>query len=126
MISRFSDHAANERTFLAWIRTGLATVAFGFVIERFNVLILTMERADTSQLTRSRVLGDAGRVIGNYDGKVLIFAGTLLIALSAIRFVRTGRLIDAEEIYTLQSIRTELATSLVLIVAALCAFVVLL
>ena len=29
MISGYSDHAANERTFLAWIRTGIAVIAFG-------------------------------------------------------------------------------------------------
>ena len=31
---KVSDHLANERTFLAWIRTGLATITFGFVIEQ--------------------------------------------------------------------------------------------
>ena len=29
---RVTDHLANERTFLAWIRTGLATITFGFVV----------------------------------------------------------------------------------------------
>ena len=36
---KVSDHLANERTFLAWIRTGLATIAFGFVIERFGLAL---------------------------------------------------------------------------------------
>lgn len=31
---KISDHLANERTFLAWVRTGLATITFGFVVER--------------------------------------------------------------------------------------------
>ena len=30
MIERYSDHAANERTFLAWVRTAIAIVALGF------------------------------------------------------------------------------------------------
>jgi uncharacterized membrane protein YidH (DUF202 family) len=42
VISRYSDHAANERTFLAWVRTGIATIAFGFVIEKFNLFMLTI------------------------------------------------------------------------------------
>ena len=46
MIRGYSDHAANERTFLAWVRTGIAVVAFGFVIEKFNLFILAM--ANTS------------------------------------------------------------------------------
>jgi len=29
MIRGYSDHAANERTFLAWVRTGIAVIAFG-------------------------------------------------------------------------------------------------
>lgn len=33
------NHMANERTFLAWCRTGIAFIAFGFVIERFDLLI---------------------------------------------------------------------------------------
>ncbi len=37
MIRDNADHAANERTFLAWLRTGMAVVAFGFVIEKFNL-----------------------------------------------------------------------------------------
>ena len=42
MISGYSDHAANERTFLAWIRTGIAVIAFGLLIERFNQFLLTL------------------------------------------------------------------------------------
>ena len=39
MIAKYTDHAANERTFLAWIRTGLAVVAFGFFLVKLNVLV---------------------------------------------------------------------------------------
>ena len=28
-------HMANERTFLAWIRTSIGLIAFGFVVEKF-------------------------------------------------------------------------------------------
>ena len=34
MIERFLDHAANERTYLSWIRTAIATAGFGMVVER--------------------------------------------------------------------------------------------
>jgi putative membrane protein len=36
------NHMANERTFLAWCRTGISLIAFGFVIERFDILIREM------------------------------------------------------------------------------------
>jgi inner membrane protein YidH len=37
MSKKVSDHLANERTFLAWVRTGLATTAFGFVVARLPI-----------------------------------------------------------------------------------------
>ena len=37
--NRARDHLANERTFLAWVRTGVAAVVFGFAIGRFSIAI---------------------------------------------------------------------------------------
>jgi putative membrane protein len=34
-----SDHLANERTFLAWIRTGIGIMAFGFVVVKFTLFV---------------------------------------------------------------------------------------
>jgi putative membrane protein len=39
MVTHYADHAANERTFLAWIRIGLAVVAFGLFLFKLNVLV---------------------------------------------------------------------------------------
>jgi putative membrane protein len=39
MIKRYSDAAANERTFPAWVRIALAVMVFGFPIERFDLFI---------------------------------------------------------------------------------------
>ena len=43
MIKRYSDHAANERTFLAWVRTAIAVMAFGFLIERFDLILAAVD-----------------------------------------------------------------------------------
>ena len=42
---------------VAWVGTGIATIAFGFVVEKFNLFVLAMEKAN--QVTRSehRLLG---------------------------------------------------------------------
>lgn len=37
--AQFRDHAANERTLLAWIRTGIALMAFGFALGRFGLFL---------------------------------------------------------------------------------------
>ena len=34
-----SDYLANERTYLAWIRTGIAIIALGFVVARFGLFL---------------------------------------------------------------------------------------
>jgi uncharacterized membrane protein YidH (DUF202 family) len=35
-IDRQREHQANERTFLAWLRTSIALIGFGFAIARFT------------------------------------------------------------------------------------------
>jgi putative membrane protein len=37
VIVRYTDHAVNERTFLAWVRTALTVVAFGGIPARFDL-----------------------------------------------------------------------------------------
>lgn len=36
------DHLANERTFLAWTRTSIGIMAFGFVVEKFSLFVKEM------------------------------------------------------------------------------------
>jgi putative membrane protein len=122
VISRYTDHAANERTFLAWVRTGIATIAFGFVIEKFNLFMLTIAAATPGLGKEHHLLGRLSGLLGQYDGTALIFVGIALIVVAAIRFVRTTRLIDDEETHTASSIRAELVLSLVLILAAIAAY----
>jgi len=38
---RIRDHLANERTYLAWLRTGMAMIGFGTVIAKLRYLFLT-------------------------------------------------------------------------------------
>lgn len=123
MIPRFSDHAANERTFLAWVRTGIATIAFGFVIEKFNLFLSTLVNAELPSGKIPHAAVNVHNGLGHYDGTALVVVGILLIAVAAWRFVRMSRLIESEQEHPLTSIRTELVLSLVLIAAALAAYV---
>src|SRR5580700_9147038 len=47
--NNLSDYLAAERTFLAWIRTGLALAGFGFVIARFGLFLRAMQPGVPSQ-----------------------------------------------------------------------------
>jgi putative membrane protein len=120
MIGGYSDHAANERTYLAWVRTGIAIIAFGFVIEKFNLFMLTIASAGLGdELRRSQLAAMSGRM-GRYDGLVLIFGGLGLVVLSTARFVRTTRLLDDAQLHSAKSVRSELVLSacLVLVVTS--------
>ncbi|HUA76896.1 MAG TPA: DUF202 domain-containing protein [Acetobacteraceae bacterium] len=94
MIRNFSDHAANERTFLAWVRTAIAVMAFGFLVARFN---LFLKIAAQSLAGSGRMMAVPGGGFGGVAGVVLIVAGTVMVAIAAIRFIRTERAIDSAE-----------------------------
>ena len=94
MIRNFSDHAANERTFLAWVRTAIAVMAFGFLVAKFN---LFLKIAAQSLAVGGHPVAVPGGGFGGVAGIVLILAGTVMVAVAAVRFVSTGRAIDSPE-----------------------------
>jgi putative membrane protein len=91
-IKNFSNHAANERTFLAWIRTAIAIMAFGFLVERFDLFLEAMAPS-----LSGRVLSPLGHRFGNVAGLALIVAGTAIVALAMVRFLKTAKAIDSDE-----------------------------
>ncbi len=95
MIQNFSDHAANERTFLAWVRSAIAIMAFGFLVARFNLFLRIAAQSLAPRAGRSSVIYVSG--FGDVAGLILIVAGTVIIAIAAIRFFRTRRAIDSPE-----------------------------
>ena len=112
MIRGYSDHAANERTFLAWVRTGIAVIAFGFVIEKFNLFVLRMANANSLDAGRRLQLERlSGGPLGRYDGFALILLGIALVVVAATRVVRTGQLLDDPETHSVGGIRAELLLS---------------
>ena len=116
MIGGYTDHAANERTVLAWVRTGIAVIAFGFVIEKFNLFLLTIASAGLGpEVHRSQLAALSGR-IGRYDGLVLIFGGVGLVILATARFVRITRLLDDSQMHSASNVRTELLLSAALVI----------
>jgi putative membrane protein len=123
MIDRYSDHAANERTFLAWIRTGIATIAFGFVVEKFNLFVLMLAEANSVDAAKRLQLEKFSGSSSHYDGLALIVVGMAMIVISLVRFIRTTRLIDDQRSHSAASVRAELVLSVVLalIVATLTA-----
>ena len=125
MIQSYVDHAANERTFLAWVRTGVAVVAFGFVIEKFNLFLVSVldaasNAASLDPMRRSQLERLSGPST-HYEGLALIAAGIVLIVVATFRFVRTERLLADPRAHTISGTRIEvlLSAALVVIVAGL-------
>jgi putative membrane protein len=110
MIKNFSDHAANERTFLAWVRTAIAVMAFGFIVEKFD---LFLEIAAPSLV--GRTLLPPGQRLGNIAGLALIGMGTLMVAISAVRFIVTERRIDSDAVHRGAGSRFDIVLALLLI-----------
>ncbi len=94
MIRSYSEHAANERTFLAWVRTAIAVIAFGFVIEKFDLFVLTMANANSPDSGRRLLLQRLSGPLWRYDGLALILVGLALMVVAALRFCPYGRLLD--------------------------------
>jgi putative membrane protein len=79
---------AAERTFLAWIRTGLALTGFGFVVARFGLFL-----RETRPMLDGVSVHDSGLSLPL--GIALIALGTLVTIVSALRHRRYVRAIDA-------------------------------
>ncbi|OBS10532.1 YidH family protein [Acidihalobacter prosperus] len=91
MIDRFRDHAANERTYLAWIRTAVALMAFGFVIEKFDLFMRYLAVAGNHPEPAS---GAGHRAAG--AGLALIVTGLLMVAVASWGYLINRRAIDSE------------------------------
>ncbi|MEW6437971.1 MAG: DUF202 domain-containing protein [Pseudomonadota bacterium] len=108
MIKSYSDHAANERTFLAWVRTAIAVVAFGFLIERFD-LFLRFAARDMPHVAQPAHAGAA-----NFIGILFVVIGLAMIVIATLRFFRTEKEIDAPDLKQAPSDRLDLTLSILL------------
>ena len=92
MIERYSDHAANERTFLAWVRTAIAIMAFGFLVEKFDLFLAMAGRS-----MAGRTFSIGGQTVGNIAGLFLFVLGGATMVLAIVRFRKTARDIDSKD-----------------------------
>jgi putative membrane protein len=93
MIPQFNDHAANERTFLAWLRTGISIIAFGFVLERFSLFLDTV--VDSLGGKHGSAISHGGREAG----MVMVVAGILALGIATWRFAVNAKRIASKETF---------------------------
>ena len=87
-------HMANERTFLAWIRTSIGIMAFGFVVEKFALFIKQM-----SLVLGKTNIGSTLPPSHGYSAIVGIFLvglGTLMGLMAWFRYKKVEKQIDRD------------------------------
>jgi putative membrane protein len=115
VIANYTNHAANERTFLAWIRTGLAVAAFGFFLIKLNVFVDAIGGGSMRHLAAE----NAGAVATRYAGLAMVAIGIAIIVRSGIAFDRTRRAIERDEMIQIPRSRAESLLSAALAIAVL-------
>ena len=86
--NRARDHLANERTFLAWVRTGAAIVVFGFAIGRFSIAMRQLTALEGHPI---RTAG-----LSVWMGAASIVAGVLLVVAGLVRYRKTRVQLDSD------------------------------
>ena len=84
--NRARDHLANERTFLAWVRTGAAIVVFGFAIGRFSIALRQLTALQGHPIHRSG--------ISVWMGATSIVLGVALVVAGLFRYRQTRVRLD--------------------------------
>jgi putative membrane protein len=94
------------------VRTGIAIIAFGFVIEKFHLVA-----AQVPQLER------LGGSLGRGAGQTFVVVGIVFILVAAFRFWRTGRLLNDKEAHSAGTlVELILSAMLALLFAAISAY----
>jgi putative membrane protein len=90
--SRIRDHLANERTFLAWVRTTLGLIGLGFVLARMGLFLRQLALASNNPAL--------GELHAGHDfilsGVVFLVLGTALGAWTGWLYHLTRRSIDED------------------------------
>jgi putative membrane protein len=85
-------HQANERTLLAWMRTGLAMMGFGFVVARFGLFLRELAASHGTAVV------PAGVPWSLWTGLCLAGLGVATVAASLARFHAVSRAIERHDV----------------------------
>jgi putative membrane protein len=78
-----NDHLANERTYLAWVRTGIGIMAFGFVVVKFSLFVKQIGIVLNTKVTAP------SQGYSSVIGIILVALGTLSILFAFMQYRRT-------------------------------------
>lgn len=107
-----NDHLANERTFLAWVRTSVGIMALGFVVVKFSLFVKQLSVI----LSKDEDLHEKG--YSAIIGILLVFVGTVTIVIGFWRFKKTQRQISTDS-YAASSVTMFLMTAILFLMSVL-------
>ncbi|MEO8821899.1 MAG: DUF202 domain-containing protein [Ginsengibacter sp.] len=107
-----TDHLANERTFLAWMRTSIGIMAFGFVVVKFSLFVKRISLL----LGKSYVAPTHG--YSAIVGIVLVLIGTITIIFYYVRYRQSEKQIS-EGTYVHSTLLITIISIFILIVSLL-------
>ncbi len=96
-------HMANERTFLAWIRTSIGIMAFGFVVEKFALFVRQMNQflIHTADGKATPPLAmPMGPGYSSALGMALIGLGAMMGFLAFVRYKKVEKQIEEDRYQT--------------------------
>ncbi|MBF0487580.1 MAG: DUF202 domain-containing protein [Nitrospirae bacterium] len=117
---------ANERTFLAWVRTSIAVMAFGFVVEKFGLFMLKITELLSSIGEKQMRPEGAAHLPSKPDislfsskiGLLLIIIGEVITLISFMKYMNTARQIR-HELYHHSIVLDLLMTIAIIVIAVL-------
>lgn len=86
--AHLSEHLANERTYLAYLRTAVALISFGITINRFSLFLIQSNQISERALAHFNLLG-LSRV-----GFGMVIFGLLLMLWAGLHFTKVSQGID--------------------------------
>lgn len=105
-----TDHLANERTFLAWIRTNLGIMAFGFVVEKFSFFIQQIAfYLGNSDLLKPNAPNSQWKGATSAFGITLVGIGALFCILAFIKYKKTEKQINQGAYHSSNTLNTLIA-----------------
>lgn len=110
-----NDHLANERTFLAWVRTSIGIMGFGFVVVKFSLFI----RQITAVLGHKAESPSTG--YSPVIGILLVALGAVATLFSYIRYIDNKKKLNAGTYYH-SSLLIQIMTAVIFLVSVLLIF----
>ncbi len=91
-------HMANERTFLAWMRTSIGIMAFGFVVEKFALFVRQVSQflGKVPSVGVPESFAPAGPGPSSVFGIILVGLGALMGILAFVRYKKVEKQIDKD------------------------------